>query len=322
MSMPLLSVKNISKQFEKSADKVLDGLSFSVDQGKVVAIVGASGAGKTTALKVISGLLPSSEGVVEMVGVNYPGNKSVKNYGLVFQEDALYPHLSARENLIFGRAERREELFKQADQLLVEMGIFECSDHLPTEMSGGQQQRLAIARSLMGKPRILLLDEPFANLDQVRRTGIIHELKKRIGKDIEAMIFVSHHIGDVLMFADEVVVMEGGRCVQQGLIQDVYHKPKSLAVARLLGEVNQVVGEDAQILTASKDDGLLLVRPENLCPSEEGLSVQVEDVYFGQGVTWVDCRTSNGSHLKVQLNGWVDKVEFSYLEISGPIHWI
>lgn len=262
--MELLSVSNIS--FQEHGAVVLHPLSFGQAAGRRLALAGESGAGKSTLLQLIAGLVQPSTGEVRIAGsrVRGPAVALVPGYPGV-------AYLSQKSEL--PRFLRVEQVLRYASQrpaAEVQALVTLCRiDHLlarrTDQLSGGEQQRVALARLLLGAPRLLLLDEPFSNLDRVhKRTmqAIIEELGTRLGI---TCLLVSHDAADVLSWADEILVLRRGRLVQQGSPTRIYHEPADEYTAALFGDYNLVRGPERQALAPTvAGPGVLLVRPEQL----------------------------------------------------------
>jgi NitT/TauT family transport system ATP-binding protein len=204
-------IRNVSKTFQSRAGKqrlALDNIDVRVPAGSFTCIVGASGCGKSTLLNMIGGLQTPTEGSVTVGGVEVDGPGVDR--GMVFQSYALYPWLTVRENVEFGlrmarkgRAERR----KVSDGLLAEMGLADCADSYPRELSGGMRQRVAIARSLATDPPVMLMDEPFGALDALTRISAQRMLLEIWQRHRRTIVFVTHDINEALLLGDQVVVL-------------------------------------------------------------------------------------------------------------------
>jgi sulfonate transport system ATP-binding protein len=202
----MLEISALCKQFDDTP--VLEGIEFSVDAGEIVAVLGTSGAGKSTLLRIVGGLEAASFGSVLLDGRPVIGPSS--KLGVVFQEPRLMPWLNVRSNVAFGlaslsKAERRE----LAEAALRRVGLGDVAEALPRQLSGGMAQRVAIARSLVTRPSVLLLDEPFSALDAFTRTSLQEHLIEIWNDDRPTMLFVTHDIDEALMLADRVIVLLG-----------------------------------------------------------------------------------------------------------------
>lgn len=211
---------------------------FTAESGDVVAVIGPNGAGKTTLLGAIAGIVPH-DGTVRVAGEHWAGRLvRERDLGYVFQNQALFPHLSAVDNVAFGlraRGRSARAAHEVAREWLGRFGIGDLADRRPRELSGGQAQRVAIARALAGEPRILLMDEPFAGLDIGAATALRLELAGHLAAYAGVTLLVTHDAIDALTLASRVLVMESGRIVQAGPPAQVAAQPRTDHVARLVG---------------------------------------------------------------------------------------
>ena len=241
-----VEVEGVTKSF--SGETVLDGVTLCVEPGSTVALLGPSGCGKTTLLRVIAGLESADAGTV-VVGdrvLTGPGTfvaPEDRRVGMVFQDWALFPHLSVARNVGFGlpRPERRSS--PRIDESLRLVGMEGFADRMPDTLSGGQQQRVALARAVAPRPSVLLLDEPFSNLDATLRVRVrseIHDLLHQLGI---TSIFVTHDQDEAFVLGDRVAVVSEGRIVQTGLPEDIYERPATPWVAGFVGAADFVPGE-------------------------------------------------------------------------------
>lgn len=234
-----LSIQDLTCQYDTQT--VLQSLSLEVAQGEIVCLLGASGCGKTTLLKAIAGLLPLTSGHMSLNGVTIDDGANwlapeKRNIGMIFQDYALFPHLTVEENVGFGLRDLsfgERQIKVQAMLDLVHLS--ELGDRYPHQLSGGQQQRVAIARSLAYKPDLLLLDEPFSNIDTQVRHDLIAEIRKIFKKQKVTAIFVTHSREEAFAFADKMAVMNHGVIEQYGTASELYYQPSSKFVADFLG---------------------------------------------------------------------------------------
>ncbi|HKI36917.1 MAG TPA: ABC transporter ATP-binding protein [Gemmataceae bacterium] len=222
---------------------VLSGVSLRVEPGSFFSLLGPSGGGKTTLLRLVGGYLAPSAGRLGIGGrdvTDLPPER--RNVGMVFQNYALFPHLSARGNVAFGLEMRqvpRRERGRRVEAMLDRVGLTAAErDRRPSRLSGGQQQRVALARALVIEPALLLLDEPLANLDRQLREQLRGELKALQRRTEVTTLFVTHDREEALLLADRVGILAAGRLLQVGEPRDVYHRPRCPFVARLLGDAN------------------------------------------------------------------------------------
>ena len=244
MPTPILTVNGLTKHYSPGAPPAVNDVSFAVRPGEIVAILGPSGCGKTTMLRCIAGFERLSAGLVQMNdrtladdNTHIPAEK--RGIGLVFQEYALFPHLSVLKNVMFGlRYHDLEDKEGRARKALKMVGLQAFDDRNPHQLSGGQQQRVALARTLAPKPELILLDEPFSNLDALLRQGTRQEVRALLKDNGMSAVLVTHDQEEALSFADRVAVMRQGRIEQMGTPEEVYYQPRTLFVAQFLGRTN------------------------------------------------------------------------------------
>ena len=256
-------------------------LDFELEAGKVLALLGPSGCGKTTTLRLIAGFENPDSGTVEIAGrtvagpgVNIAPEK--RRVGMVFQDYALFPHLTVAKNVAYGlsRKENRAGVVESVLELTHLKGL---GDRMPHELSGGQQQRVALARALAPEPAIVLLDEPFSNLDATLRARVRTEMREILTDAGATAIFVTHDQEEALSLADEVAVMLDGVISQKAPPEELYNRPASRAVAEFVGDANFLPGrmEDGRFLCdlgavpasgveGGVREGDVLLRPEAL----------------------------------------------------------
>jgi iron(III) transport system ATP-binding protein len=246
--MNVLEVRAVAKRYSATGDEALRDVSLSVARGEILAVVGESGSGKTTLLRLIAGLEVPTTGEVLLnghlasspAGCTPPERRGV---GLVFQDYALFPHLNVQDNVAFGlhhmrRAHRRA----RALETLALVGLEAFASRYPHELSGGQQQRVALARALAPRPALLLLDEPFSNLDVVLKAQVREEIGQILQAARTTALFVVHDLEDVLSIADRIAILKDGRLQQIDTPRAVYQRPADAYVARLFGTTNLLPG--------------------------------------------------------------------------------
>ena len=245
--MASIQLQNICKSFVKD-EKVLDAVNFDVNEGEIVAILGPSGCGKTTTLRIIAGFEMQSEGSLYLSDQPIdskhhwvPVNK--RKVGMVFQDYALFPHLTVEQNIRFGVQKSTKECNTLIQTMLDLVGLEGMNKRFPHELSGGQKQRVALARALAPSPKVLLMDEPFSNLDAELKYTMRFEVKRILKQAKITTVFVTHDQKDALAIADKIVVMNKGKIEQFGTPQEVYHSPATPFVARFLSRSNLIEGE-------------------------------------------------------------------------------
>ncbi len=331
-----LAVSNVTKRF--GAATVLDTLSLSVGRAEFVSLLGPSGCGKTTLLRLIAGLLAPDQGAIEVGGRDLTRVAAHKrNIGVVFQNYALFPHLTVAENIAYGlRAKgvpKAEQAKKVNDALgLVRMEAF--ADRAVTALSGGQQQRIAVARAVVVEPSLLLLDEPFSALDRKLRETMQIELRHILRNLGITSIFVTHDQDEALVMSDRIAVMNEGRIEHLGTPSEVYARPKSLYTMEFVGQSSRIAGVVkgtheglveidtpfgmvralGHFLTGSKV--IVGVRPEAIAagegPAGEYNTVRgtvAEVIYFGSRTLLHFQTEQDGDRLHVELNRLPDNVE-------------
>ena len=317
--MTSVALRNLGKQF--GTFRAVDDISLQVPHGAFVSLLGPSGCGKTTTLKLIAGFEAADHGAILFDGIDVAAVQAEKrDIGMVFQNYALFPHLTVAGNLAFGlemRKRPRAEIAHRVAAVLDMVQLQGLAERYPRELSGGQQQRVALARALVIEPRILLLDEPLANLDARLRDEMrvfIRDLQRRVGI---TTIYVTHDQSEALTMSDLVVVMFGGRIAQVGAPEDIYDRPNSRAVAAFVGRVNiiagEVIAENASGCRVKTDLGEfaiaqpygigtlleLVVRPEAIGLAAGG-DATVSNVAYSGGLVDYGVRAASGLQLDVQ----------------------
>ncbi len=248
--MATLSLRQLTKTYEKT--EVLHGIDLSIEDGEFVVFVGPSGCGKSTTLRLIAGLEEATSGDIEIAGrvVNNLEPKE-RDIAMVFQNYAIYPHMTVRKNIGFGlRTAKMSRADKEAriDEVAAILDMTELLSRKPSQLSGGQRQRVAIGRAMVRDPAVFLFDEPLSNLDAQLRTQMRLEIKKlhqRVGNTI---VFVTHDQVEAMTMADRIVIMKDGHIQQVGTPDEVYHAPANTFVAQFIGapSMNMLQGVGAE----------------------------------------------------------------------------
>ncbi|MBX9615307.1 MAG: ABC transporter ATP-binding protein [Caulobacteraceae bacterium] len=238
----IVSVEGVRRLYGRKV--VLDGVDLTLSRGRILGLLGASGSGKTTLLRTISGLEAIDAGRILIDGqiVCLPGRTvppERRRVGMVFQDFALFPHLTVAGNVGFGLKGRADRAAVVAG-LLERLRLTDRAGAFPHTLSGGEQQRVALARALARDPAVILLDEPFSSLDGALRAEVRDDLVRALRDSGASAIVVTHDAEDAMIMADDLVLMEGGRILQAGSPSDLYRRPTSIAAARLLGPVSVV----------------------------------------------------------------------------------
>ncbi len=266
--MASLSIENLTKRFGSSL--AVDRLDLLVHEGELVALLGPSGCGKTTTLRMVAGFLPPTSGRVLFDKddvTNLPAHR--RSTGMVFQSYALFPHMTAAQNVGFGLEMRglgAAERQARVEEALKLVRLSHLAGRFPRELSGGQQQRVALARALVINPKLFLLDEPLSNLDAKLRAEVrieIRALQRRLGL---TTLMVTHDREEALTMADRLVVMEGGRVRQVGSPRELYDEPQDAFVADFVGRCNILSGRRENETEFRTEGGLAL--PVDTAPNE------------------------------------------------------
>lgn len=235
---------NLNKSF--SGIPIVKNFSLTVESGAILALLGPSGCGKTTTLRLIAGFERLDSGRIEIAGqVVDDGRRHIppekRRVGMVFQDYAIFPHLSVADNVAFGLG-RGADIPARIAEMMALVGLPNQDDMMPHELSGGQQQRVALARALAPEPVILLLDEPFSNLDTSLRSQVRVEVRDLLKQTQATAIFVTHDQEEALFIGDKVAVMNEGRLEQVGTPEEIFHRPASRFVAAFMGETDFITG--------------------------------------------------------------------------------
>lgn len=304
-----LELSHITKIFKKDKDlvKAVDDVSLTALPGEMLTFLGPSGCGKTTVLRMVAGFEIPTSGTILIDGqdvTNVPVNR--RDIGFVFQNYALFPHMSVFENVAYGLRVKRfseGEIRRKVGEGLDLVGLGKAEKRFPNQLSGGEQQRVALARVLVLEPRVLLMDEPLSNLDAKLRIHMRTEIR-RIQQQLNVTcLYVTHDQGEALTMSDRIMVMHRGRVEQIGTPFEIYSDPRSLFVADFIGQANilpgKVLSVEGGVLSVSmegrvypvrgvKDEAFspgaavsVVVRPESIAPTEgEGIAGTISTATF------------------------------------------
>lgn len=288
---------------------VLDGLSLSVKHNEILCLLGPSGCGKTTALKVMAGLLPTAGGNIAIDGEQVNGNgvfvpPEQRHLGMIFQDYALFPHMSVAANVGFAISQLGKAKVKaKVDEMLALVKLEGLGERYPHQLSGGQQQRVAIARALAYSPRLLLLDEPFSNIDTQVRLSLIEDIRQILKTQQMSAVFVTHSKEEGFAFADQMAVMNEGKIVQKDTPEQLFNHPTNTFVAQFLGKgvylpakvlPNNQVQSPFGVLTSTSDihcdvdvEGQLLIRPQYFQLGDLDVNATISHkVFVGSGFSY------------------------------------
>ncbi|SIT80548.1 iron(III) transport system ATP-binding protein [Yoonia rosea] len=277
MPAPRLEISHIVKDF--GGRRVVDDVSLTVMPGQVTCLLGPSGCGKSTTLRIIAGVEKQSSGTILVDGkmvcdgdVSLPPEE--RHIGLMFQDFALFPHLTVGQNVAFGLQSRKAT--DRVHALLAKVGMSAHINDYPHQLSGGEQQRIALARALAPRPRIMLMDEPFSGLDDRLRDDIRDETLEVLKSEGTAVLLVTHEPGEAMRMADEIALMRNGKIVQRGAPYNIYNTPKDKAAAAFFSDINVLKGKVqgaltdtpfGQFLAPGVPDGTevdIVIRPQHL----------------------------------------------------------
>ncbi len=255
-----IDITNIQKKFENKI--VIDNFNLNIDKGQLVSILGPSGCGKTTTLKIIGGFYKPDSGniVIDNVDVTKT-SPNLRPTATVFQSYALFPNMNVIKNVIYGlkfKKIKEKDALEKGKRILNIVGLKEYLYYNINKLSGGQQQRVALARALILNPKVLLLDEPFSNLDAKLRIKMREEIKELKNKLDITMIFVTHDQEEALSISDKIIVMNKGKVEQNGTPEEIYRNPINTFVADFIGRINIIT------LNNKKE----LIRPEEIIIDE------------------------------------------------------
>jgi iron(III) transport system ATP-binding protein len=288
--MAYVEIKNLSKKYNNAPDFTIKNLNLTVEKGELITILGKSGCGKTTLLRLLSGFEVPNEGQVILNG-NVISSKNLwmppekRNIGMVFQDYALFPNMTAWQNIAFA-INKDADYKKKTNDMLKLVGLYESKDKYPHQLSGGQQQRVAIGRALIRQPDILLLDEPFSNLDMELREVTRSEVLKLLKKTGTTAIFVTHDQIEALSISQRIAILNEGKIQQIATPHDIYNKPANVFVSEFIGKSNLFTGkvQDSNsilwedILISCKDDipykkgtiAKFMIREEDVLINKDG----------------------------------------------------
>lgn len=321
----MVSVNNFSISFNET--KILENINFEVFPGEIVTLLGKSGCGKTTILRAIAGLQKEHQGSI-CIGDACVSSEDVfeqnREVGYIFQDYALFPHLNVEENIAFALDKlSRKDKEKRVNELLTQFDILSHREKQIHQLSGGQQQRVAIARAMANNPKILLLDEPFANLDSQLRYKTKMWLKNLIKKFNLSAILVTHDKKEALSISDKIGIIEDKRLLQFADAKDIYHNPENFYIANFLSDINVLSNEvikkfdlqinDNQIATA-------LIEKCNITTNKNDFELEIIDEsfcgeYFEVVVRLIDYTSNSTIMLKLKNTDFKENQKY-YLALE------
>lgn len=323
--MEYLKISQLNKSY--AANKVLRDLSLAVHKGELLSLLGESGSGKTTLLKLLLGIERQDAGAIYIEGIEISSVPIQKrNIAMVFQDYALFPHLTVIENIEFGpkmRGISKALRNKKAKELLEKVQLDNMQHRYPHELSGGQKQRVAIARALATEPKLLLLDEPFSSLDVNLRLEMCDFIKRLQGETKITTILVTHDREEAMRVSDRLVIIDKGAIIQVGKPEEVYNHPNSIISAKYLGDIN--------ILSEGIVSGIgeICFRPEAVqlfAEYQEGCieAVVQERIFTGEKISYI--LQTRGTSIKAMTIGTQKSFEvgqqvFIIIGTRGKVSW-
>lgn len=318
----VLSVTDLHCKYEKTP--VVKSTSFALHPGEIGCLLGPSGCGKTTILRAIAGFQPIDQGEIKVDGnliasqthAQPPEKRSV---GMVFQDYALFPHLSVLENVMFGLNRKDKNSQETAFNMLEIVQLKHLSERYPHELSGGQQQRIALARALAPSPKLILLDEPFSNLDTELRRSLSLEVREILKAQNTSAILVTHDQEEAFTVADKIGIMMDGKIQQWGSPYDLYHEPANRQIASFIGKGSLLPARVETSHTVSSELGMassahplmhqtgeevdLLVRPEDIVASPDSpLMAQITKKHFLGASCFYELKLPSGQQISTVLS--------------------
>jgi iron(III) transport system ATP-binding protein len=295
---PTVICRNLSKSFGDHL--VVADVSFSVPAGQILALLGPSGCGKTTTLRLMAGFEQLDDGMIVIDGQEVANGRfhlppEKRRAGMVFQDYAIFPHLSVGDNVAFGLPRGKDRPARVA-AMLEFVGLAGLGERMPHELSGGQQQRVALARALAPQPAVLLLDEPFSNLDAALRTAVRQEVRELLQASHTTAVFVTHDQEEALFIGDQVAVMNAGRLEQIGPAEIVFHEPRTRFVAEFMGHSDFIGGT---AVSTGVDTSLGFMPLAHTLPTGKPLMVMVRP----DDVKLEEDEAGNGRILSRQFQG-------------------
>jgi putative spermidine/putrescine transport system ATP-binding protein len=295
--MSYVELKDIRVSYDNKSD-ILKDLNLSIEKGELVSLLGPSGCGKTTTLRVIAGLIEPNDGeflVDDQNLTKVPVHK--REFGMVFQSYALFPHLTIKENVAFGlklRKEKKNSIDKKVKYILEITGLEALSDRYPKQLSGGQRQRVALARALVIEPKLLLLDEPLSNLDAKLRLSMRIEIKRIQSQLGITTVFVTHDQEECFSISDKVAVMNKGVIEQFDTPEEIYKNPKTEFVARFIGFENFFNLTPTEDWKYKAVDGTVFLSNREWEPGKQTGTIRPDDIEIAADTTQYTNNTVSG----------------------------
>ncbi|MBI5029999.1 MAG: ABC transporter ATP-binding protein [Chloroflexi bacterium] len=310
---PRIEIRGVTKSF--AGAPLLQDISFAITNGEIVCLLGPSGSGKTTLLRIIAGLESPDDGDIFFDSQNVRAVPvHLRGFGMMFQDLALFPHKHVFDNVAFGlrmKNSSHAEIQKRVRETLELVGLTEFENRNVNNLSGGEQQRVALARSLAPQPKFLMFDEPLGALDRILREQLVADLRAILKRIQMTALYVTHDQDEAFAIADRIAIIHEGRIVQIGMPEEIYRKPANAFVAQFLGMTNLFAAQklsDGQIKTdlgtfaIKADKSMVLIRPNavrvNL--NSKGISARIEECIFRAGKYRLRVVADSGARLSFE----------------------
>ncbi|MEM6884847.1 MAG: ABC transporter ATP-binding protein [Verrucomicrobiota bacterium] len=312
-----VTLKNIQKSF--GSTQVVKGVDIEIESGELFFLLGSSGCGKTTLLRMMAGFYEPDAGDIVFGDKRINGTPPHdRNTALVFQNYAVWPHMTVFENVAYGLRVRKlaaNVIKDRVNEALSQVQMDHLADRKPAALSGGQQQRVALARAIVVRPDLLLFDEPLCNLDAKLRIEMRDVIKKIHLETKITAVYVTHDQEEALSMADRMAVMDAGTIQQVGAPPEVYTKPANEFVASFIGEIN-MLNSDSEVIKKlnGPDSGKVGFRPEHVRASKDGIPAKVTHSSYLGSKNEVSLKTDQGTEIKAWLNSYHevgDSVKFT-----------
>ena len=308
--------------------EILSNVDLSLKKGEIGCLLGASGSGKTTLLRAIAGFENINTGFVALDGNQLSNsNKTLapekRKIGMIFQDFALFPHLSVKQNIEFGIHDLDRDIrLKLSEKMISLVGLSGLENAMPYQLSGGQQQRVAIARALVVEPDLMLLDEPFSNVDTRLKNQLVTEIRSLLLEKNVTAILVTHDQQEAFSFADKLFLIHEGRCIESGSPSNLYRNPKTRFTAQFLGEGRLVDLTQGKTGIPFQDIDNVLIRPENVTfSSGSGLKFPVMSKQFKGDHILIEIQLKDGQSVLCMHNSNEDIEVGKVIEVSFNLEY-
>ena len=331
----MIECRNIGKYYGTS--QAVTGISLRLDEQEFLSILGPSGCGKSTLLRLIAGLEVPSYGQVFLNCMEISGRKIIlpperRKFGMIFQDFALFPHLTVNDNVGYGATGTKKEKQLRIHELLELVNLTHLAKKMPHQISGGEQQRIALARALAPRPRLILMDEPFNNLDYQLRQKLSYEIRDILKHEGVASILVTHDQIEAITFSERMLLMKKGKVVQEGTPLEIYQLPQTLWASSFVGEANHlpVEWENNYLKTPfgelkipseiGIDARIMMIRPEDFklesVPNNKANGI-VKSVDFSGSVQKIGVSLKSGASVKVSVSPNLFWKQEDYVKITA-----